>query len=171
MDATLIRTTDLYIDFIFGKVFDELGLKGDLELKKRIWYGYKRDDLVKGFYHDIYGFWAALQKHQKQTLNIRKDSIEIYGPDDLRTLACLKNRLNMKLGIVSGSSKELLECSVKELGRDKFDYITHIYNNHRTKSDGIDHCIEKLRADKKNTIYVGNDDETWVLGIDVGPLL
>jgi len=172
MDATLIQTSDEYIDFIFQRVFDELGLKGDLELKKRLWYDYKRSSILKEFYDDANKFWSALHKHQKQTIEIRKNDISIYGPNDLRTLGCLKNRLNLKLGIVSGSSEELLDISVKELGKDKFDYITHVYNNHRTKTGGILHCMEKLKADKKETLYIGNDDgdviAAYEAGVDTG---
>jgi phosphoglycolate phosphatase-like HAD superfamily hydrolase len=158
IDATLIRTPDYYIDNIFSHVFDDLGIKGNLDTKKRLWYSHKRDEIVKEIYSDVHKFWDTLYRQQKKSMAERKDCIEIYSPKDLETLGCLKYRLGAKLGIVSGGSKELVDASVSELGRGKFDYVVHIFNNHEKKADGILECMCKLGAERDKTIYVGNDD-------------
>jgi len=168
LDSTLIRTDEQYIDSIFQLTFDDLGISGDIELKKRLWYSYRRDDVVRSVFDDVSLFWRTLHKHQKGTREFREDSISVYRIDDLRALAWLKNKRGLGLGVVTGSSAELLDISLDVLGRDKFCYVTHVYNNHRSKADGILDFIKQVKASKDEVLYVGNDDGDVIAAREAG---
>ena len=158
VDGTLIHTSNEYIDLVFGLTFDELKIRGDLELKKRLWYSPNRDEVVKEIYPSVDEFWSVFDLKQTQNKEIRKRNSDVYCLDDLIVLDLLKNVYGAKLGIVTNSTKEMLGVLTEKLDKDRFNYVTYVYKKYKSKADGILDCMEQIGAKKRNTLYIGNDD-------------
>jgi len=169
MDGTLVHTVPEFRYRLLDKVFSELGVKcSDKFCIDRFWFEARRDEIIKDYFSlDPDVFWQEYRNHD--TLKLRKPYTKVY--DDVDFINELRQN-NYKIGIVTGAPQYILDFDLELLGKENFDAVVRaqLSNGIRPKPDphGLKECMDILKVDKKNVMFVGNADEDVLTAKNAG---
>ena len=160
LDGTLVHTGPTYRYTVVGKVLSNVGKSASEKVIDRFWFNTGRDIIVqKEFGIDPILFWKMYQRYE--TLDLRRQHIKAY-PDAKRTVQNLKKR-GIKIGLVSGAPRKIVELELELIDADLFDtiIIAHTTEGVRPKPDpeGIHKALENLQTQPQRAVYIGNADE------------
>ncbi|MGV8151601.1 MAG: HAD family hydrolase [Candidatus Nanoarchaeia archaeon] len=159
LDGTLVHTLPEYRYIVVGQTLREFGVSPQNELIDRFWFEARRDDIVTdNFGLSLEAFWSTYRKYD--TTELRKKLTKVYN--DISYVQELKSA-GCKTGIVTGAPLHIATLEIDMLGKENFDAIVvaHRLNGFMPKPhpQGLEECLNLLKARKEEAVYVGNADE------------
>jgi beta-phosphoglucomutase-like phosphatase (HAD superfamily) len=169
LDGTLVHTKPEYRYDVVGDTLRDLGI-GDFDERDidRLWFESNRDQLlIELFDVDSEAFWASFQRYD--VAEFRAQLTEPY--DDVDILQEIK-RAGMKIGIVTGSPKHIVDLEVAMLPEGCIDAVVsskEIYGiKPKPDPQGLLICADKLGVSPIGVPYVGNSAEDVTAGYAAG---
>lgn len=159
LDGTLVHTKPEYRYNVVGAVLKEFGIKPVKKYIDCFWFETNRQEIIQknfGIEPDI--FWEKFQK--LENIAFREKSTRAYS--DTSAIENLKEK-GMKLGIVTGSPRHILEMELAFIGKGLFDSIVPSRFEHgsfpKPNPHALEKCISELGLEKKEVAFAGNSEE------------
>jgi len=159
LDGTLVHTTPEYRYLIVGQTLKDLGAISSNHHIDRFWFEARRDEIIiKDFKLEPELFWQTFRKNDAPEL--RKQFTKPYN--DIDFLDELRQK-DYKTGIVTGAPINIASLEIEMLDKNNFDaiIIAHTSNGFKPKphKHGLEECLNLLKINKDEAIYVGNSNE------------
>lgn len=170
IDGTLVHTLPEYRYRTVGAALRQLQREFSLGDIDRFWFEGDRNAVIREcFQLEPKEFWTVFRKidlpeHRKEFTRLYED---VGAVQELRTLG-------YQTGIVTGAPPDVANINLDKLGREQFDviFIASSLNgkNNKPHPEGLLYCLDQLRLDLNEAVYVGNADEDVIMARNAGML-
>ena len=172
LDGTLVYTDKEYITETVEKTLKTFGnVRISKENIYKFWFGSQRSELIASWGIDPIKFWKNF--HDIDKAEMREKHTKPY--DDCWVLNELKKK-GVKICLLSSAQRPVVDVEARLL-KNKFNIdfdviITTHENNRKFKPDpgAIIECMNMIKAEKQNTIHIGNSDEDMLAAKNAGIL-
>ncbi|MDI6721896.1 MAG: HAD family hydrolase, partial [Candidatus Aenigmarchaeota archaeon] len=168
LDGTLVHTAPEYRYIVVGKVLHELGPPFSKKYIDEFWFGLDRDRIVEECFNLNPGvFWETYKKYDDP--QYRKRFMELY--DDVDFIYELKEN-GFKTGIVTSAPSRIINVEMEML--PLFDAAVRAQLssgvNPKPHPDGLEKCLEIMKIENNEALYVGNGEEDILAAKSAGVL-